>query len=91
MDGVGIIIIFILIVLIYFLPSIVGYNKTNINSVMIINIFLGWTFLGWVIALAMAAGGKREEQFTPISYNQDPLYTGEDESDSEIVKMLLKN
>jgi hypothetical protein len=26
----------------------------NIGSVAIINIFLGWTFIGWIVALAMA-------------------------------------
>jgi hypothetical protein len=26
-----------------------------VGSVVVINIFLGWTFIGWVVALAMAA------------------------------------
>ncbi|MUL76445.1 superinfection immunity protein [Mycobacterium sp. CBMA226] len=26
----------------------------NVGSVIVINLFLGWTFVGWVVALAMA-------------------------------------
>jgi Superinfection immunity protein len=41
---------------VYFLPSIVAYGRkvTNSGSVFVINLFLGWTFVGWVVALAMA-------------------------------------
>jgi cytochrome c biogenesis protein CcdA len=41
----------------YFLPSIVGAVRKvpNIGSVVVINLFLGWTLVGWVVALAMAA------------------------------------
>ena len=41
----------------YFIPSIIGAVRKvpNIGSVVVINLFLGWTLIGWVIALAMAA------------------------------------
>ncbi len=41
----------------YFLPTIVAASRhvTNVGSVAVINLFLGWTFIGWVVALAMAA------------------------------------
>ena len=41
----------------YFLPSIIGAVRKvpNIGSVVVINFFLGWTLVGWVVALAMAA------------------------------------
>lgn len=40
----------------YFLPTIVAVARkvTNQGSVFVINFFLGWTFVGWVVALAMA-------------------------------------
>lgn len=40
----------------YFLPTIVAVARkvTNQGSVLVINFFLGWTFVGWVVALAMA-------------------------------------
>lgn len=42
---------------IYLAPTIVAYNRQvpSIGSVAVINIFLGWTLIGWVVALAMAA------------------------------------
>jgi hypothetical protein len=41
---------------IYFLPTIVALFRqiTNQGSVVVINFFLGWTLIGWVVALAMA-------------------------------------
>jgi hypothetical protein len=29
------------------------------GSVVVINLFLGWTFIGWVVALAMACRTSR--------------------------------
>ncbi|ORB71666.1 hypothetical protein BST44_21270 [Mycobacterium scrofulaceum] len=41
----------------YFIPSIVAKMRKvpSFGSVFIVNLFLGWTFIGWVVALAMAA------------------------------------
>jgi hypothetical protein len=40
----------------YFLPTIIAMLRKvpNIGSVVVINLFLGWTFIGWIVALAMA-------------------------------------
>ncbi len=41
---------------IYFLPTIVaGFRKHhNMGPLVVVNVFLGWTLVGWVVALAMA-------------------------------------
>ena len=39
------------IVLLYFLPSILGWNKKNITAIFVLNLLIGWTFIGWVVAL----------------------------------------
>lgn len=46
----------ILMVAVYLLPTILGLTmKTpHTASVAVINVFLGWTLIGWVVALAMA-------------------------------------
>ena len=56
----GIVIIFLLIAGLYFVPTIVAMVRqvSNLGSVIVINLFLGWTLIGWVIALAMAARSK---------------------------------
>ena len=50
-------ILIIVIVALYFLPSIVARHRNHHNStaIVLLNIFLGWTFLGWVVALVWAA------------------------------------
>jgi hypothetical protein len=42
--------------LFYFLPAILAFarNKRDTTSILLLNLFLGWTFVGWVIALVWA-------------------------------------
>src|SRR5260370_41568419 len=44
----------------YILPGIIATSRhtKNATQTWIINLFLGWTFVGWVVALAMAYGDK---------------------------------
>ena len=56
---------------IYFLPSIVVLMRRSdtAGAVLVINLFLGWTFLGWVTSLAMAVSGAtspRHELVYPL-------------------------
>jgi len=48
--------IVIMIILFYFLPTIVGFEnkKKNAQAIFALNLFLGWTLLGWVVALIWA-------------------------------------
>jgi cytochrome c biogenesis protein CcdA len=48
----------------YFVPGIVASVRhvPNTVSVWIINFFLGWTLVGWVVALAMAARSQPQSQ-----------------------------
>ena len=41
----------------YFLPSIVAFarSKPDLLSIFLLNVFLGWTLIGWVVALIWAA------------------------------------
>jgi Superinfection immunity protein len=39
---------------IYFIPTIVARGKPCSASVFVVNLFLGWTLVGWVVALAWA-------------------------------------
>jgi hypothetical protein len=40
----------------YFLPSIIALarNKRDITAILLLNFFLGWTMIGWVVALIWA-------------------------------------
>ena len=48
----------LLFLTLYLLPIVVALlrKKQNIGAVAVINVFLGWTFIGWIVALAMACG-----------------------------------
>lgn len=52
----------------YFLPTIISLSKKASNSrkVILLNIFLGWTGIGWVISLIMAIRGKQFIAETPF-------------------------
>ena len=40
----------------YFLPSIIALarNKRDITAILLLNVLLGWTVIGWVVALVWA-------------------------------------
>lgn len=45
-----------IVVLLYLLPTIIAVKKKHLQKVpiILINIFLGWSFIGWVVALVWA-------------------------------------
>ncbi|KQV12513.1 MULTISPECIES: superinfection immunity protein [unclassified Kitasatospora] len=57
-DGltVGLVVLVIVAALLYFVPTVIALVRgvPNRGSVVVINVFLGWTLIGWVVALAMA-------------------------------------
>ena len=55
MEAIGV----ILIIAVYFLPTIVGWKTEHSNGIMVLNLFLGWTFIGWVGAFIWAATSKK--------------------------------
>lgn len=46
----------LLLVALYFLPTIIACSRKvrNQGSVFVLDLFAGWTLIGWVVALAMA-------------------------------------
>lgn len=58
---------FITVLIIYFFPTILAALRQTKRGwgVFVINLFLGWTFIGWVIALAWAASGDTELKKQP--------------------------
>ena len=56
--GLTILVLFWIFVLlpIYFVPSYIAFKKQKLQktAIVVLNVFLGWTFLGWVVALVWA-------------------------------------
>ncbi|WP_078593752.1 superinfection immunity protein [Evansella clarkii] len=61
--GLFLIILFIIGIGVYFAPSIVAYvrKKDNLAAILVLNIFLGWSLIGWVVALVWALTVKNEQ------------------------------
>lgn len=59
-----VVIILIIGFALYFLPSIVANLRkhANHNSITLLNLFLGWTIIGWVVALVWAASNSAKPQ-----------------------------
>jgi hypothetical protein len=55
-------IMWLLVLAVYFIPTIVGYvnHQPNAQSIAVLNIFLGWTLVGWVVALAWAFAAQKK-------------------------------
>ena len=65
----AVVVVFVLIFAVYLLPTIVAVARKHHQSgaVAAINFFLGWTLIGWVVALAMALSAHRAD---PVVINQ---------------------
>lgn len=44
----------IVLTFLYFLPSVLARDRHNFGAIFLFNFFLGWTFIGWIVALIWA-------------------------------------
>ena len=53
---------------IYFIPTFIANKKQHLQktSILILNIFLGWTFIGWVVALIWATLQEKKSNIDKI-------------------------
>jgi hypothetical protein len=58
---------FLILTALYFLPSIIGKDKRDAMGIFLVNLFLGWTLIGWVVAFlwACASGRPAYLQYAP--------------------------
>lgn len=54
------------LVILYFVPTVVAgcRHHHQMASIVVVNLFLGWTFIGWVAALAMACSAVKQPATT---------------------------
>lgn len=52
----------ILILFFYFVPTLIAAERDTGNAIQIfvVNLFLGWTFVGWVVCLSWSFSGQRK-------------------------------
>lgn len=53
------VIFLIVVVVLYFVPTINAFNRhhNSAGAILVLNLLLGWTLLGWVLALVWSATG----------------------------------
>ena len=58
----------------YFVPTIIAiFRKThNVGPVIVVNLFLGWTFIGWIVALAMSVTSNKNKSTNNSQNNWSP-------------------
>jgi hypothetical protein len=60
------------LLLLYFVPAIVALTRSRqVGVVLVLNVFFGWTLLGWVGALAIAVSSPPQPRILvqpPFSY-----------------------
>ncbi len=59
--GEVILLILVIFFMVYFTPTIAAIGKKGLAGVFVINFFLGWTLIGWVVALAWAVSSDKKE------------------------------
>jgi hypothetical protein len=70
-----------IIICAYFLPAILGRKKSNATSIFLVNLLLGWSFIGWVVALVWALSNDNKP---PVYYNNtitQPVSQSTDKTD----------
>ena len=70
----------IVIFVLYFIPSINAYwkKKRNKSAVLTLNFFLGWTVIGWIVALVWSSTNDAPatvviEKNTPVKSTSNDL------------------
>lgn len=62
MDSSSAIVLLIVLAIVYFVPSFVAAGRKRNGGVFVLNLFLGWTLIGWVAALTWAVCLDRDEE-----------------------------
>ncbi|HTR39937.1 MAG TPA: superinfection immunity protein [Bryobacteraceae bacterium] len=60
--------------ILYFLPTIIAVsrNKTNLVGILLVNLLLGWSVIGWIVALVWAVSTERVDLARPVQVVSAP-------------------
>ncbi|MDS2174280.1 MULTISPECIES: superinfection immunity protein [unclassified Nesterenkonia] len=71
--GIVIVVVGLVALAVYFLPSLVAMIRShNVGGVFLVNLLLGWSFIGWVVALVMACGSKPQPAQVYVQHQHVP-------------------
>lgn len=52
--------IILAMIAVYFMPAYIGFRKRNGGAILFLNLFFGWTVVGWIAAFIWACVSTRE-------------------------------
>jgi len=83
-------IILLIIVAVYFIPSMIAYsrNKKDRFAILALNIFLGWTIAGWIGAFIWSLW---EEKKKTRIHKVEPLDIGSEKGEIEGLEEEIDN
>lgn len=59
MSGFLLFLFVLVLIAMYFLPTIIAVRRgRQVGPVAVINVFFGWSLIGWVVAISMALSDK---------------------------------
>lgn len=77
----------------YFLPTFEAWKREqpNLTTIALVNIFLGWTLIGWVVSIAMACSSKKPAQVEIVQAQySSPTTTAQPIQSNSTADELLK-
>ena len=62
--------------IIYFVPSLIAVNRRHHNStaIFVLNLCLGWSFIGWVVSLVWALTKVEPRRLANPCYHEPASY-----------------
>lgn len=77
-------ILILLAFILYFLPTIIAANrkKSNTGAIFVLNLFLGWTMVGWIISLVWALSSDGFRTPTVVVNNNSQVRSQEYKGES---------
>lgn len=74
---IAILLFITVVIFIYFIPTVIAFTRgSNLSAaVLVINLFLGWSILGWIAALVMAVLPKQKSQTIIVQQSTDGTNT----------------
>lgn len=77
MDGIGTLIVLAIAIFIYFLPTVIGRRKRNVTAIFVLNLFLGWSIIGWIVALVWACTTDPQPTIIQNNVSTPPVSTNQ--------------
>ena len=77
--AIELLLILLIVVPFYFLPTIIALNRRNLNmkAIIVLNFLSGWTIVGWIITFVWSCAPKNG-RLIPLALSNNP-YTDNEE------------